>query len=316
MSNENGIFEILIQKDVSGQDLDKNNFSPKAFHSYKTFVDSVESLAIEQFNESDLTFDVGTDRVAIKSSTTNIDKLQKSIEDFKENRLNPRNKIYKALHAIEQVISANGITYSAAIRGSAPRKDITTIFKKEILEPEPTIQPVSDDTITGIKFYTGKIKGIVEKKDHVSLLFELDENTYREIVCSPEQVFKLAPKYGQTINIAANFDTWTRRKNVGSFLDEYSDEEFESFYPFMQSIPQKEGRERLKVMYRFFNSYIQRNEISRVVKFAKIFLYENDISMLRVMIDILKQVSDDEYVQDIYNEFILLIKEKIGGSIY
>jgi|GEM_PF-6841295 hypothetical protein len=309
---EQGIFEISIDKDVSGAEIDKNNLSNKAVKSFKTFLESIEEIAEIQFKNNN-TIDLGTNKIAIKATVEDIDKLEKNIKAFSENKLPKTNKIYKALQAIENVISANGITYSAIIKGSRNENNITSVFKKE---PEviaiATEEKAGEKEKTGLMYFTGKITKIDLERHPNTIKFAIDKINNHTINCSAQQIYSL--RLGQTINIYCKFSNSNADKISKELIDDYSTEEFQSFNAFYQNIDNLEGTERLKYIYRFFNQYINKDELTRVAKFAKIFLYEShDPSVLRIIIDVLKQVSDEEKIQDVYNSFLELIKQKIGS---
>lgn len=167
-----------------------------------------------------------------------------------------------------------------------------------------------------MKFYNGVIKGIEEVKGGYLVRIEINGNTDKHLMCSAEQIYKMSSKYLQNIHFLGDFYQDNRGKIVGRLVDEYSETEFASFYQFYQSIAKFDGTEKLKFIYRFFNEYIDREELARVERFARVFLFSNDVNVIRIMIDILKQVSDEKQIQNVYNDFIFLIKEKIGRSIY
>lgn len=319
MQQQVGTFEISIEKEASGNQIDKNHVSQKAFDSYNVFVASVNALAKAQFkdNPTELTYDLGTNKVAINASQSNIDRLQKSIRDYQENKLPARGQIYKALHAIEEVISANGITYKTVIKGSAQPKDITNVFKKEKEQVhEELLDKVNVVDETGLRFYNGVIKTIDEIKNGYSVRIQINNNTDRYLICTAEQIFKLSPKYLKNVYFVGNFFKENKGKLVGTLIDEYTEKEFETFYNFYEGINKHEGTEKLKFIYRFFNEYIDKEELARVDRFARVFLFSTDVNVIRIMIDILKQVSDEKQIQDVYNDFIFLIKNKLGKSIY
>jgi hypothetical protein len=169
-----GSFEISIDKEDSNRDIDKNNVSIKAFKSYQTFVDSLGEIAKSQFKDSNLSFDLGTNKIALKSSVENIDKLQKSLDDYANNKIAHSNRMYKALNAIETVISANGLTYSAIVKGSKQQNIVTPIFERS-KDAQPGVATKINETKeqVGLKFYSGRIKSIDIEKDPNFIKFAL-----------------------------------------------------------------------------------------------------------------------------------------------
>lgn len=94
-------------------------------------------------------------------------------------------------------------------------------------------------------------------------------------------------------------------------------EENELFYSFYSSLNSLKGTERLKTVYRFFNHYIIKNDLEMVVKFANILMLEsNDVSVLRILLDVLKKVNDQGIVVNAYNRLVNVIESKIQSKIY
>ncbi len=71
---------------------------------------------------------------------------------------------------------------------------------------------------------------------------------------------------------------------------------------------------RLMLIYRFFNSFIKRGDMNSTARFAESFfdLSKHDPSMLRMTIDVLKQVSDEELIRPLYLKYIAQIESLIG----
>lgn len=68
----------------------------------------------------------------------------------------------------------------------------------------------------------------------------------------------------------------------------------------------------LKDLYYELNGYIQNDLYDQAIKFVTYYKGEEDVSILRMMIDILKQVKDIDIIKPHYDELITLIEVKIG----
>jgi hypothetical protein len=320
------IFELTIQNDVKNQPLDVNNASKEALHALKIFLDSIDIIVSSEFSDELVSFDLGTNKIAIKSTENKISLLNKLINEYRDHKLPKKHKAYHALEEIEKVFTANGLTYTAAIRLNNQREDITSIFKKEKVIVKQRIEvntpKIINNLSLGLNFTTGKITNLQAKKRPLFFIFEISNEVEYKINLSPESLLKLNRYIDatSTIHIATHTISGKNNKYENWFFEHFSEEENNDFLPFYTHIIKLEGTEKLKFIYRFFNNKIINNEFSRIVKYAKPFLLEdliiNDFPTQRMILDVLKKISDEHQIIDIYNQFLTSVNKKLGSNIY
>lgn len=306
-----GSFELKIEG-YKDQQLDVNNVPKNAFHSFKGFVESLEDLS----ESSDFVFDLGTNRIAIKGSPDAISKLHKTIEDFQNNKLRKSDKSYRALDAIHSIISANGIVYTAKITTEKDTKDVTSVFKRPRAQETSVVKEKTKKEI-GFKLYRGTIRGVLLDKVPNVIKFYISEKEAINLTCQPAQGYQIGPLIGQSAFILMHFsenDTGDVRKD---FVDTFSEGEYEDFRTFLTDYEKLKGVPKLKLLYKFINQFVIRDEPARIIKFTRaITTIDKEVGVYRILVDVLKRVSDLPQIQDTYNELITEIGKKVGGPIY
>lgn len=316
-------FEITIEKDLKKDGFDVNNASKEALHAFKVFVQSLDTIVSTEFSSQDVSCDLGTNKLAIKASEDNIGLLNKWINDYRENKLPKKHGAYSALHEIEQIFTNNGLTYSAVILHKDKSVNLTSVFKKakhEAEEPAILKSEVDHRLSLGFHIITGKVGNITLKRQPFVLSFDIPSGLNHKILCSSESLRKIDNFLGtdQAIHIACKTQN-NNGKIENWFFEHYSENEFREFSEFFNQVQILEGTERLKYIYRFLNNYIIEDKLNVLVKFAKPFLVEhspiNDVSSRRMVLDLLKKVSDNSLITDLYNDFILSINKSIRNNI-
>lgn len=317
-------FEISILKDTKKETFDKHNASKEALHAFKVFAQSLDEIISSEFANENVECDLGTDKLAIKSSEGNIKLLNKWIQDYKEHKLAKKHKAYKALEAIEKVFTENGLTYKAIVRSKNEANDVTPVFKKEkgITKPVYQLSTSNRELELGLHFLNGKIINVQAKRSPFYIIIEIGNNVEHRVYLTSESFYKLNHFIDSksVIHIVCHTIRGEKNRVQNWFFEQLLDAEFETFEAFYNKIPLLEGTEKLKFIYRFFNSLLIEEKFHLAVKFARFFLLDkleiNDFNVQRMILDVFKKVSDEEQIKDIYNEFVSVVTKKLGKSIY
>lgn len=74
----------------------------------------------------------------------------------------------------------------------------------------------------------------------------------------------------------------------------------------------------LKFLYRRVNQMIKLNQFENIVEFVNLFSeqYKDDVSGLRMLLDVIKKVSDEPTIAPLMPKLISLIEEKIGKKLH
>lgn len=74
----------------------------------------------------------------------------------------------------------------------------------------------------------------------------------------------------------------------------------------------------LKYLYKKVNQLVVHNELESTVEFVDFFMTHNkdDISGLRMLLDVIKKVSDEPIISPLMPKLIDLIEEKIGKKLH
>lgn len=302
-------FEIKIIKEADGSDANLADLSVAAAKSLAEILESLAKIAEYENNNDDVKIKVtsGSACAAIEAPAPKLAVIKNNID--KVATYESEDDVYITnLRNIQEVVTANGLTYEAHFKSDNLIVDLTETFK----QPRKFRKRRSVVKYTKrfhLDFFDGRLIAVGGKNPNIHI--ESSGESYT-IDCNEEQARIVNKFLYQDIKISTWVKTAPNKKPKYLFCDHYiNDQIYSRLKNFATNNTSYTGTEILKHIHYTTIDYLQDQNYGELRKFIKLFINELvDVQRQRSIITTLKEFRDMEEVKDLYQKLITLIESQ------